>query len=419
METVFCECKKCDAPIGRLANLWTQIGKGYFSPVIEPEDDLAIQPQGAIRIGGRGTLVDECHLQDLVCTSCNALLGLRCVQTPVNHVLDKNQLLLRLASVELLNSDGKGIKFNIQRILTVNEPSKLNGERFQNPPQESPGGFTSGYPGIRELRQLQLDLHSQREDIRRIDSNGFRIVSALDKRANRIQYEVGKLSDAMLGLQRDIGGLQQDLRTVQDELSKVPTVAHDPNALAALEDRVTLATAAVGRLGEQLAAMDAQFKIETDQIWLELCQHQEVIENLKSTIGSTVPAAEHAQEMANIRAGMAELRQQMNEIRAYETVQTNSAFPFPSRELEVITSSIAKIGNRANQVETLKMELEMLKGRAQFRGNLMPFLACGNEVRPQTSNSSPRDLRPPSNPQAMQIEGIRRRLKSRLYHRVP
>jgi hypothetical protein len=59
METVFCECKKCDAPIGRFVNLWTQIGKSYFSPVVEPEDDLAIKCKGAVRIGERGTLVEE------------------------------------------------------------------------------------------------------------------------------------------------------------------------------------------------------------------------------------------------------------------------------------------------------------------------------------------------------------------------
>ena len=59
METVFCECKKCNAQIGRFANLWTQIGKSYFSPVVEPEDDLAVHCQGAVRIGERGTLVEE------------------------------------------------------------------------------------------------------------------------------------------------------------------------------------------------------------------------------------------------------------------------------------------------------------------------------------------------------------------------
>ncbi len=29
------------------------------------------------------------HLQDVVCCGCAALLGLRCTQTPVNHVLDE------------------------------------------------------------------------------------------------------------------------------------------------------------------------------------------------------------------------------------------------------------------------------------------------------------------------------------------
>jgi hypothetical protein len=70
METVFCECKKCDAAIGRFANLWTQIGKSYFSPVMEPEDDLAVQYQGAVRIGEQGTLVAEWSAFLFVVLSC-------------------------------------------------------------------------------------------------------------------------------------------------------------------------------------------------------------------------------------------------------------------------------------------------------------------------------------------------------------
>lgn len=59
METVFCECKKCGAPIGRFANLWTQIGKSYLSPAVEPEDALAARSHGEIRVGEQGTLVEE------------------------------------------------------------------------------------------------------------------------------------------------------------------------------------------------------------------------------------------------------------------------------------------------------------------------------------------------------------------------
>ncbi|KAL2256011.1 hypothetical protein VTK26DRAFT_2354 [Humicola hyalothermophila] len=129
METVYCECKTCDAPIGRFAGLWTQIGTSYLSPAVDTEDDLAVQSHGEIRTGKRGTLVEECRLQGIACSGCCAVIGLQCVETPVNHVLDRprNQILLRLASIDLLDRDGGQIEFVIKRTLSVNEPSRVNG----------------------------------------------------------------------------------------------------------------------------------------------------------------------------------------------------------------------------------------------------------------------------------------------------
>jgi hypothetical protein len=86
METVFCECKKCDAPIGRFVNLWTQIGKSYFSPVVEPEDDLAVRRQGAARIGERGTLVEEWSAPCLPTRSSYSALPSRILIPPARPV---------------------------------------------------------------------------------------------------------------------------------------------------------------------------------------------------------------------------------------------------------------------------------------------------------------------------------------------
>lgn len=46
------------------------------------------------------------NLQDIVCSNCTALLGLRCIRTPVNHVLDeyaaREKRILKLALAHLL-----------------------------------------------------------------------------------------------------------------------------------------------------------------------------------------------------------------------------------------------------------------------------------------------------------------------------
>jgi regulator of replication initiation timing len=396
METVFCECKKCDAPIGRFVNLWTQIGKSYFSPVVEPEDDLAVGGQGAVRIGERGTLVEEwsapcsryrknhvsnthpSQLQDIVCSNCAALLGLRCIQTPVNHVLDeyvawqnyclplltrcpRNQLMLRLASVELLDNDGLEIEFVIKRVLRVNEPSKVN---HSDAPDPSKGpGFTSAFPGAAQLRQLQIDLHGQREDIQRIDSNGFRIVSALDKRADRINGEVTKLKGTVGVVHRDVGDLQKELGSIKADIGKVRASAQDANALVQLGGRLTAVSNTLGEVGQQVAALSDKFQKEVDELRSELGQQQQDMEDLRSNVRDGVAADDYTRDMVDLRSEMAHLRRQLDETRAHGLGRVETAFP--PRELEVLTSNIAKIGNRASQVESLQMELEMLKGRVE------------------------------------------------------
>jgi len=59
MDTILCSCKNCDSEIGEFANLWTQVGKSYVSPVIEPDEGPAVLCHGVVRVGERGTLVEE------------------------------------------------------------------------------------------------------------------------------------------------------------------------------------------------------------------------------------------------------------------------------------------------------------------------------------------------------------------------
>ncbi|KAJ4290179.1 hypothetical protein N0V88_006688 [Collariella sp. IMI 366227] len=337
METVFCECKKCDAPIGRFANLWTQIGKGYFSPVVEPEDDLAVKCKGTVRIGERNTLVEEW-----------------CIQTPVNHVLDENQLLLRLASVELLDNEGQEIEFAIKRVLSVNEPSKTSSSKIPDPSQGP--GFASAFPGGVEIQKLQTDLRNQREDIKRIDSNGFRIVSVLDKRTSRIEREVAKQGGVLGGFNRNVEGLKQELMSVKDEIRKLGASGQDTTVLVTLQDRLSSLSSTCA----DVSALGAQFQTDIHELKLELNRQHQDIEDLRPEVRASVTAAEHAEDMATLRAEMAQMRRQM-EVCTRGTGREGAAFP--SRELDVLTSNIAKIGSRASQVETLQMELEMLKGR--------------------------------------------------------
>ena len=279
----------------------------------------------------------------------------------MNHVLDQNQILLRLASVELLDNDGQEIEFAIKRVLSVHEPSKGNNANSPDKPDGAPS--SSAVPGAAEVRQLQIDLCAQREDIKRIDSNGFRIVSALDKRASRVEGEVTKLKSIVSTVHRDISGLQQELVSVKSKAEKTKGSEESKTALAELELRLASVTTTLGDVGQQLAAQNAQLHKEIGGLKSKVSRQQQDIQEIRSDISSTVTAADHAQDMAALRAEMAQLRRQMDETRAQGASRVETIFP--SRELEVLTNNISKIGSRASQVETLQMELEMLKGRVE------------------------------------------------------
>lgn len=58
METINICCRGCDNPLAQYTNLWTQIGKSYFSPIIDPLEGPVIESHGPLRFGEKGTLVE-------------------------------------------------------------------------------------------------------------------------------------------------------------------------------------------------------------------------------------------------------------------------------------------------------------------------------------------------------------------------
>ena len=108
METLIGKCSQCDSELGRFINLWTQIGKSYVTPIVAPDERDTITTKGPTRVGDENTLVSGWYayhyplhrllcaeymsysqLQDIVCTECESVLGLKCCYSPVNHVLEE------------------------------------------------------------------------------------------------------------------------------------------------------------------------------------------------------------------------------------------------------------------------------------------------------------------------------------------
>lgn len=89
---------------------------------------------------------------------------------------------------------------------------------------------------------------------------------------------------------------------------------------------------------------------------------QNLVTGLSSQVDHSVSATDYANDIAALRAETTDLRRLLSNVLSNNNDQERK---FPSRELDILTSSIAKIGNRANHVESLEMELEILKGRME------------------------------------------------------
>ncbi|KAB5530292.1 hypothetical protein GE09DRAFT_387008 [Coniochaeta sp. 2T2.1] len=362
MEIITFNCKSCGGSIGDFANLWIQIGKSYFSPIVDPHHAPDIKPHGPLRAGEKGTLVEGCQLQDIACGHCAAVLGIRCMNSPVNHVLDENQILLRISTVlPLSQADGREVDLVVKKYLKLREASRASTDK-------SPNGAHDGYSNQQssraspaaEISLLHAELEAQRSNIERIDSAGFKVISGLDDAVNRVEGDLGKMRDTLSDLRREMRGNYDDMTSLKTEIKDVKKQSQDKTTVRRLEEQLGSANNSVEILRHELNDLAAKFETELDGVKATVRRNTKAIDDLKSLVRDRVTARDHAKDMATTRGEIAQLRKQVDERNA-KTIPG----PFPSRELDILTSNIAKIGNRASLVESLQMEFEIFKGRLE------------------------------------------------------
>ncbi|KAI1390263.1 uncharacterized protein F4822DRAFT_231041 [Hypoxylon trugodes] len=387
MDRVFCSCTGCDHLLGEFVNLWIKIGKSYISPVIDNDDNLNIAPTGVPRLGEENTLIDNCQLQDVACVNCRARVGLRCLDTPVNHVLHQGQLFLRYSSIKTTASDGSNIEITIQRTLKLREASH-SGFTTAGADSATAGGahmFMNG-DGPSEIQSqildhLQAQLDSQRDEVQQLNRAGYQMASSFDNAVLRIEGEAKKLRDSMAKLQDRLKDYQSksvnvenSVSSLKTELSQVKKISQDRSVYVGLERELASAKQTIADVRQSLSGdlkkvtKEQQQKHET--LASELNRAQRDMELMREELRGTKEIAKqnntttksYTKEVASLRTELKELREQLAQERSRK--QPNNTI-FPTEEIEILTTSITKIGQRASQVETLQMELELLKGRIQ------------------------------------------------------
>jgi predicted nucleic acid-binding Zn-ribbon protein len=185
---------------------------------------------------------------------------------------------------------------------------------------------------------------------------------------------LGKVRDTLSGLRQELRGNHEDLAELKSEIREVKRA----NTVKQLEEQLSAANHAVGAIRQELHDLATKFETQLDS----LRQNTKDIDELRSLARDRVTARDHAKDMAAVRGELAQLRKQMDEGRA----KPPSAFP--ARELDILTSNIAKIGNRASLVESLQMEFEIFKGRVERMEAAAAQSSQGQTTAPTTTASA-------------------------------
>lgn len=279
-------------------------------------------------------------------------------------------MLLNSTYIRLFDDEGDEVEFIFKRALDAKKPSRVN----------SQGPAASGSYDVVDVFKLQSDLQMQREELSRIDTNGFKIIHALDKRMTGVEHEVKKLQATLGDIRRDMSGADDDIKSVRTEVGDVKRLVQSHSSAPGLEERLDSVTGTLSKVRQEVMGLAGQNNTQLSELHLELSRTKQEVESLKMDIKANVSSRQHAEDMSVVLAELAQLRREMSDIRSSKSRDQPNA-PFPSRELEILTTNIAKIGGWANQVETLQMEFEILKGRVERM-----------EVERQSLNSEPRKL---------------------------
>ncbi|KAI1436766.1 hypothetical protein GGR50DRAFT_190040 [Xylaria sp. CBS 124048] len=392
MESVTTYCSQCDHPLATLLNLWVQIGKSYISPVTQAENGFVdILPLGPARRGEKGTIVDSCRVKEVVCTICGSTLGSICESAAVNHVLYEGQLLLRTLSITIKDPDSNDVKRPfIQRVLELRNPPV---DKVQNSENNSEDGNRSpssaedhsyGQTGqdTPSLSRILSDIHAQRGDIERLDKAGFEIVASfnnamqrIDEDVRRLKREMGQVVDDSSDNTTKTKGLVKDVLAIESEVNDMKEALHSSVPEDRLEQEILAIKKVISKTSESLrlefteTSKTYQQKVgalesNLDSARRDVKEMKVLLEDSWVMVKTVVSAAnDSAEEIAALKTELQRVKEELALERSRKSHPVNPAFV--SRDMDILTSNITKIGNRASQVEPLRMEFDLLKGRVQ------------------------------------------------------
>ncbi|KAF7854720.1 hypothetical protein EAF04_010289 [Stromatinia cepivora] len=256
-EVIICYCLKCGVKLGGFENSWEGLGKTYYIPKVI-KDATGFKGVGTIKLAAGptqvGTVIENSSLQDLACSDCHEVFGLRCDSAPEGHLLKSDQLLLCAKKLSMESQ-----RTGAEAVLSVTRTHDLrkSSNNLSSPPKrpsmlsrtprpsdiprqsvERPFTPAASSPLMPSDSALMSTIRDQRKDIDRIDAALGRFQKDMQDVKffmENVRREMTEIRNTRPVAESIIDILQQDVLRVSEKASGVDDLRTE---LYSLRDRV-------------------------------------------------------------------------------------------------------------------------------------------------------------------------------------
>ena len=280
--------------------------------------------------------------------------------------------------------------------------------------------FSDAAPGDAvDIIQLQTALLAQGQEIDNIGSTGIQVASQIEKSLRDVQSEVRETQSSIDDLREegtrvrsDVSSLREDLRNALDKYPHHEWVSTLKGLIKDRDDMITgmgkrekstrrkvddlgVRLDAHGQELEQATARDEELQEDIMHIKRHAEQsasvakanakrneelEKEILEAKHVAEVSLSTARQYSLEVSSMRKELKQLRadltversERQNFEKSRQRMEEEQHRPaqsavggFSAHELDILTSRISDIGDRASQVDSLKMEVELIKSRVR------------------------------------------------------
>ncbi|KAF2088116.1 hypothetical protein K490DRAFT_64790 [Saccharata proteae CBS 121410] len=143
-------CVRCQASLGNFYNAWFKITNSYYLPALRGSYDCAgLRPAGKERAASVGTTLDGCLIRPLACNSCSEILAIVCTNAPEDKSSYTRREFFKLPRMELrCDTTHKIVKPVVElappdlRPLPAESRSSVMSEMDHGVPAQARGGST-------------------------------------------------------------------------------------------------------------------------------------------------------------------------------------------------------------------------------------------------------------------------------------